>query len=230
MPELSNSTLHTYILNHIIENQEAPTHSKLVSYFQTSESELDSALHALADYHGIVLHPNSTTPWVIHPFSLAPTLFSVRGLLTGKQWWSPCAWCSFGAAQLLDEDVEITTTLAGDTEQVLLHVINNKLVDKDYVVHFPVPMRHAWDNVTYTCSVILLFRDEVSVDQWCLRTGITKGDVQPAAKIFALAHDWYGNYLHEDWEKLNGSQAKEIFEKHKLTNDIWNLEESTERF
>ena len=40
------------------------------------------------------------------------------------------------------------------------------LLDADFLVHFPVPMTRAWDNVIYTCSVMLLFRTEEEVNDW----------------------------------------------------------------
>ena len=58
------------------------------------------------------------------------------------------------------------------------------LLDTDYVIHFPVPMTKVWDNVIYTCSVQLLFRNEKEVDEWCKVRGVPRGDVRPVQQIW----------------------------------------------
>ncbi len=35
--------------------------------------QVEQLLRSLADSHGVVLHPYTCEPWVIHPFSLTPT-------------------------------------------------------------------------------------------------------------------------------------------------------------
>jgi hypothetical protein len=54
--------------------------------------------------------------------------------------------------------------------KLLLGFENGKIIDTNFVVHFPIPMRQAWDNVIYTCSIMLLFRNEAQVDDWCANT------------------------------------------------------------
>jgi len=109
-------------------------------------------------------------------------------------------------------------------------VRDKKLVDDDYVIHFPIKMKEAWDNVIYTCSVMLLFRNEMEVEEWCERSGIPKGDVQSAAKIFEFAGEWYGRHRSENWVKWNLQEACEIFERHGLNNEIWQIASGEKRF
>lgn len=185
---------------------------------------LADGLRALADDHGVVLHPHAPEVWVAHPFATAPTLFVVaRG---EDRWWSPCAWCAFGAAALVDDrtaPVTITTTLAGDGPQRTLHVRDGALVDRDLVVHFPVPMRRAWDNVVHTCSVMLLFDADADLDGWCARHRITRGDVVPVQTAWAFAGQWYGRHLDPEWRKWTVDEAAEIFRAHGLTGPMWSL-------
>ncbi|KAK0623992.1 hypothetical protein B0T14DRAFT_517369 [Immersiella caudata] len=76
-----------------------------------------------------------------------------------------------------------TTTLETRTGGIgvnaVIRVEQGKCSDTDYVVHFPVPMREAWENVVCTCSVQLLFREEAEVEEWCATRGIANGDVRP---------------------------------------------------
>ena len=101
-----------------------------------SSEELDRAFEALADVHGVVLHPGSHNVWAIHPFSLAPTLFLVES--GDKKWWGSCAWCSLGIAVLAGGRCTITTTLGADGEQVRLTVEDGQVTPSDLVFHFPI--------------------------------------------------------------------------------------------
>ncbi|MEO0563589.1 MAG: alkylmercury lyase family protein, partial [Chloroflexota bacterium] len=175
-----------------------------------------------------VAHPNSARIWVIHPFSLAPTHFTVR--TSDQSYWGTCAWCSLGVAALLDQDVTITTVLGGDGKQVNVHIRDGELVERDYFVHFPVPMVNAWDNVIYTCSTMLLFDSEADVSRWCEQHRIDRGDVQPMYKIWAFAQAWYGNHLNPDWRKWTNQQAMALFEQFDLTHEVWHIPMSDERF
>lgn len=225
---IDHGKLHSFILHHIIENGFAPSLLAIARHFMCSEDESKDSLLSLQEEHGVVLHPKEAKIWVIHPFSLAPTLFTVqsaRGI-----WWGNCAWCSLGVAALLNEDVTITTTFGGHDEQVKIHIKNGKIDRKNLYVHFPVKMEKVWDNVIYTCSNMLLFRDENEVNEWSQRHDIPRGDIQPIENIWEFSKVWYGNHLRPDWKKWTAKEAKEIFAKFGLTGDTWHLENSAQRF
>lgn len=124
----------------------------------------------------------------------------------------------------------ITTTLGAEGEQITLTVTDGDLVDDDHVVHFPVPMRHAWDNVIHACSVMLLFTDAAEVDAWCGRHGIARGDAQPVRTVWEFARTWYGRHLDADWRKWTVREAADIFRRFGLTGDIWALGGGSDRF
>lgn len=228
MRPLNHSSLHHYILSQLIEKGHAPKRQQIAEYFGHRLQVIDEALYALQDYHGVVLHPHEPEVWVIHPFATAPTGFLIRS--DRGLWWGNCAWCSLGAAALLDENLTITTNLAGYDEQVVIRIDNGQLLNEGLFVHFPIPMKQAWDNVMYTCTNMLIFKNELQVDEWSERHQIPKGDVQPLAKIWRFARDWYGNHLDPRWKKWTVEEAKALFEKHKLTDPVWDLGDSKERF
>ncbi|KAJ5348403.1 putative transmembrane protein [Penicillium brevicompactum] len=91
-------------------------------------------------------------------------------------------------------------------------------------------MRNAWDNVIYTCSVQLLFRDEAEVDEWCSTRGIPKGDVRPIEQIWNFATEWYGRHADADWTKRSLHDAVEIFRRHNLTGPTWSIGDNSGRF
>ena len=131
---------------------------------------------------------------------------------------------------MLDEDVRIKTSSGAHGEALSLHIRDGELLEKDHWVHFPIPMRNAWDNVIYTCSTMLLFRDKAEVDHWSKRHNIPKGDVQPAENIWKFSKKWYGNHLNENWVKWTGEEAKAMFQEFGLTHPVWDLDGGKERF
>lgn len=225
---ITNSNLHFHIIRGIIDNGFAPTIDELAATFKTTGEQVIIGLQNLQDYHGVVLHPNEPKIWVIHPFSLAPTNFYVQ---TKKgQWWGNCAWCSLGIAALLNEDVKITTTIGAETKQVEINIINGQILEKNYFIHFPIPMKHAWDNVIYTCSNMLVFENEEQINSWSKRHNIPKGDIQPIEKIWSFSKKWYGNHLNPEWIKWTVEDAKQLFKEFELKGTTWNLGDSKERF
>lgn len=226
--DLNNSMLHSTILNYFIDHGYAPSINVLAEELNKTHAEIIAALEALEDYHGVVLHPHTSEIWVIHPFSTAPTNFVVHK--GAREWWGNCAWCSFGAAAILGEEVEITTTLGANGRQVTLHVLDGTLQESDYLVHFPIPMVDAWQNVIFTCSTMLVFEDEPSIEKWCSSHNLPKGDVQPAAKICQFAKTWYGNHLRPDWKKWTLNESRKIFDSYELHGRIWDIPASDGTF
>ena len=226
--QLSNATLHHALLDGIIQNGYAPSNQQLAQLFQTDISSVKKALYDLQEYHGVVLHPHEPKVWVVHPFSLAPTNFYVRS--AKGEWWGNCAWCSLGIAALLKEDTMISTSLGAEGTLIRIHIEKGQVVEKDLVVHFPIAMQKAWDNVVYTCSNMLVFQNEKQVEIWSKKHRIPKGDVQPIGKIWAFAQKWYGNHLTPNWEKWTVAEATAIFDEFGLTHPVWQLPTSEKRF
>lgn len=225
---ITHSNLHYAIIKQIIEKGFAPSVKFLSELLKVSEEDVIQGLYSLQDYHGIVLHPNDTKIWIVHPFSLAPTNFYVRS--TRGEWWGNCAWCSLGIAALLQEDVTITSTIGAETKQINIHIIDGQIQETAYFIHFPIPMKKAWDNVVYTCSNMLIFENEDQVDEWSSKHNIAKGDVQPIEKIWEFSKKWYGNHLDPNWKKWTIAEATQMFAAYKLDHSIWNLDDSNERF
>ena len=216
------------IVRHIVERGHAPDTKRLGALFGCAPDAVRAGLKRLADAHGIALHPDGESVWAAHPFSLAPTPFLVRR--GGGEWWGNCAWCSLGIAGLLGGGVTITTTLGARDRQVAIHVEDGAVRESGLVVHFPVPMRRAWDNVIYACSTMLVFDSETAVNAWSRRAGIPRGDVRPLSVVAAFARDWYATALDPHWRKWTVAEARALFARHGLDGPIRDLPESGERF
>ena len=225
---ITHSNLHYWIIKGIIDNGFAPSIEDLSKTLKGSADDIKNGLIRLQEYHGVVLHPNEVKIWAIHPFSLAPTNFYVRAA-TGE-WWGNCAWCSLGVAALLREDVTITTTIGAETEQIDINIINGELQEKNYLIHFPIPMEHAWDNVIYTCSNMLVFENEQQIDEWTNKHNLPKGDIQPIENIWNFSKKWYGNHLDPNWTKWTIEEAKDMFREFGLLGRTWKLNGSKDRF
>ncbi|KAH7024478.1 putative transmembrane protein [Microdochium trichocladiopsis] len=226
---MDHSRLHHFIIASFLNDQRPPMVSEIAAHFQTDTTAAREALRALADYHGVVLHPHSDEIWVAHPFSAAPTTCVVSS--AGRKWWGNCAWCSLGVMHLARGTSSTFTTRTGAIgDEVTLSVEDGQLRETDFVVHFPVPMRNVWDNVIYICSVQLLFRDEAEVEEWCATRGIPKGDVRPVQQVWDFAREWYGRHADADWTKWSLHEAVEIFRKHGLTGPTWTIGDESGRF
>lgn len=225
---MNNATLHHAIISFFLDRQRAPTVDEVATHFGCDHEQARAALRALADDHGAVLHPGSDEVWIVHPFSAAPTTCVVKS--RGHAWWGNCAWCSLGLAHLAGGTATIETRTGAIGEHATIRIEDGQLLDTDYVVHFPIPMRQAWDNVVYTCSVQLLFRDETEVDAWCATRGIPKGDVRPIEQIWNFARDWYGRHGDVDWTKWSMAEAAELFARHGLDGPVWSLSDDGGRF
>lgn len=220
--------LHHELIRGLLETGMVPPDSALRAVLDCPASELEALFDALADQHGVVLHPNSHRVWVIHPFSLAPTSFLVRS--GERRWWGCCAWCSLGIAALVDAPCTITSSLGAEDDRVTLTVAGGAVTPADLVVHFPVPMAHAWDNVIYTCSMMQLFRDEAQVRDWSRRHGVEVGDIQPVSTVLELAKRWYGEHLRPDWRKKTAAEAAAVFSGLGLTHPVWDVGAMSGRF
>lgn len=225
---MNHSNLHAVIVAYFLDKQRPPTVAELGAHFQREEADVRKALQDLQAYHGVVLHPHSDEVWVAHPFSAAPTTCVVR--TESGTWWGNCVWCSLGLAHLAGGTATLETRTGALDEPVSIRIEGGKVIDTDFAVRFPVTMTHAWDNVMYTCSVMLAFRNEAQVDDWCRLRGIPKGDVRPIAQIGAFAAEWYAKHADYNWEKWTVREAGDLFTRHGLTGPIWALPEASERF
>jgi hypothetical protein len=225
---VTNSSLHYTILKHIIDKGYAPDLKELTHLLDATEDEVKEGLYQLQDYHGVVLHPHEPKVWVIHPFSTAPTNFIVKS--AKGQWWGNCAWCSLGVAALLNDDCTITTSFGAHGESITIHIEQGEVREKELFIHFPVPMKDAWNNVIYTCSTMLVFKNPSEIENWTRQHHIPQGDIQPISKIWAFSKKWYGNHLNPQWQKWTMKEAQEIFQAFQLEHPVWQLETSNTRF
>ncbi len=200
----------------------------MATAFGCSEAEVETGLRLLSDIHGVVLHPHTPEPWVIHPFSLSPTATWVAKGKGG--WWAPCLWCAFGAATLAGGDCVIHSRIGGDGEAIEISAHDGVPARDDLLVHFAIPPRAAWNNVHHHCAMVLPFRSDAEIDAWSQRHRLPRGQGVPVRQVADLARVWYGRHADRDWRKWSVHQAQAIFHDAGLTADYWTLDLSIGKF
>ncbi|MBV8865940.1 MAG: hypothetical protein JO210_11145 [Acidobacteriaceae bacterium] len=216
------SQLHYELIRALIQRGVCPTNFELAEKMRVSPEKVEQRLRSLADIHGVVLHPHACEPWVLHPFSLTPTINWIEDLRSS--WWSPCIWCALGVAALVGGEVRIHTRYGAESEPLVIPVLDGQLgaFDRTYV-HFAIPPARAWDNVHQHCSMVLPFRSENDIDEWCSRHRLPRGEAVPLHQVARLAKLWYGSHSNAGWRKWTVAEAQEIFYQAGLRSGFWDL-------
>jgi hypothetical protein len=221
--ENSLSRLHYELIRGLIERSACPANSELASQLGASTPQIEEFLRGLADIHGLVLHPHVCEPWVVHPFSVTPTLNWVEG--RGRGWWAPCIWCAFGVATLVGGDVRIHTRLGGEAEVLTIPTRNGLPLGLEEVwVHFAIPPVRAWQNVHQHCAMVLAFSSREEIREWCERYRLPQGEAVRLAQVARFAQLWYGRHADRNWRKWTVAEAQGLFHQAGLRSAFWELD------
>ena len=227
----SYSQIHHALIAGILQSGAAPSLDELAFALKLPPAAVASGLRELEQVHGIVLHPDSVAPWIIHPFALSPTATWVQSARGG--WWAPCMWCALGITTLVG-DATIHTRLGGEGIPITLNVRGGRTDQDELLVHFPMPPRTAWANVHHFCAMVLPFCSESDIDAWSVRHRLPRGRGVPMPQLTGLAARWYGSHADADWRKWTRAEAQAIFAAAGLTDEFWHLPTSeatgSERF
>ena len=223
------ASLHFQIVRSLLEEGVCPANATIANNLNWEMEHLEANLRKLADLHGLVLHPHICEPWIVHPFSLTPTLNWIQG--EKHSWWAPCLWCALGVAALVGGETFIHTRIAAASEPIVLIVVDGELLDHtDLVVHFAIPPSRAWNNVHQHCALVLPFHSAAQIDAWCQRHNQPKGQPVPIQQVAALARIWYGQHARPDWRKWTVAEAQSIFAQAGLTGPFWDLQQRAGQF
>lgn len=223
------SRLHYELIHSVIENGACPSNTELADRMRLSQDELEDLLRSLSAIHGVVLHPHEYRPWIIHPFSLTPTIHCIES--KGTTWWAPCVWCALGVATLVGGEVRIHSRFGAESEPVAIVVRDGYPIGfEEMVVHFAIPPAQAWNNVHEHCSMVLPFRSVDEIQEWCSRHRLPLGEPVPMHQVARLARRWYGSHDDPEWHKWTIVEAQEIFRQAGLGSDFWDISTKTGRF
>ena len=202
-----------FITLYFLEHGFAPTARQIASFLDMPDAS--GLLRSLAENRALVLHPHQDEIWVAHPFSAAPTLFWVQG--RGIGWWSNCCWCAYGIAAMAG-DCEIHCRWGGEAEPAVLRG------DTQGFVHMPFPLNRLWDNVHYSCALMLPFRSRPEWESWCERHRAPRGHLISLETCRQLAASWYGQFLKPSWNRPSYEEAVSLLRSLGLAPDFSALE------
>lgn len=222
--------IHHAIIDRIITLGAAPSAEELAGRFSLSPADLEASLRRLEDNHGVVFHPQSCRPSIIHPFSVSPTGTWVEKGKGKEGWWAPCMWCALGVAVLVGGKVTIHSRLGGEADDLDLEVQDGNPTRSDILIHMAVPPRDAWVDVHHFCATVLPFKAEADIDLWSHRHRLPRGMALPVAVTAKLARKWYGKHADQNWRKWTAAEVKQIFEEVGLSGPFWSLESGSGRF
>jgi hypothetical protein len=68
---------------------------------------------------------------------------------------------------------------------------------------------------------MLLFQSEESIEKWCKRNNLERGEVLSVNQVWELSKLWYYNRLSVDYHGRSVEQVAEIFKHAGLTSAFW---------
>jgi hypothetical protein len=217
----SPEKLHYILTRHIIDTGHAPSLAKLAELAELPETRTEALLKTLDQMHGVILVPNSSRIWSLHPFALNPTRFWVSA--AKGRWWGNCAWCSLGIGAALQQDVTISTSDGGEETPLQFTIEQGKTRRTDLLMNFPYPPERWWDNPFAPCVNILFFSSQARIESWRARHGHPPGSALPIDVAIRLAELWFGDYASPDWTRKTPERANEIFTELGLDKSFWKL-------
>jgi hypothetical protein len=149
MTELSDADLRVrhFIISELAETGRAPMLEDVAMELDLRMDALRAALQRLHKAHLLVLADDGRL-LMMHPFSNVPTGFRVTSAGTGFD--ANCAWDALGILAALGRDGVATAQVPGEQGKFRCQVRNGVLEADAAVVHFPLPLRHWYDDIVFT--------------------------------------------------------------------------------
>ena len=146
--DLLDWEMRSFVYAQIVGRGLPPLAEQTADEFDIETSEARAAYERLHERHALFLDPQTREVRMAFPFSAIPTRFLAR--LNDRSYWANCAWDMLGVPAALHSDAEIVAEYVGDGTPVHMSVENGGLRGLDGVVHFPLPLRHWYDDLVFT--------------------------------------------------------------------------------
>lgn len=130
----------------------APSATELAVATGIAPVRVLSALRHLADERVIALQKDGQHVRMVFPLSAVPTQHTTTvatGEHAGRSYWGNCVWDALGILAMLHAD-GVVATACGDCSEPLVVTVEKGRVDGSGVVHFALPVRRWWEDVTFT--------------------------------------------------------------------------------
>jgi hypothetical protein len=140
--------IRAFVYRHFAETTRPPRVEEIAYHFALTHEEAALAYEELHQRHALFLKPGTHEILMANPFSGIETLFKVRA--DGKTYFANCAWDSLGIPAALHIDAEIEASCAQNGESIRLSVSGEQVQGSDALVHFLIPFREWYNDLTST--------------------------------------------------------------------------------
>ena len=146
--DLLDWEIRSFVYAYIVEHGIPPAAERAAEEFGIEAGSARASYERLHERHALFLDTETREVRMAFPFSAIPTQFRVR--VNDRSYWANCAWDMLGVPAALHSDAEIEAEYAEDGSPAHLSVENGWLQGDDGVVHFPLPLRHWYDDLVFT--------------------------------------------------------------------------------
>jgi hypothetical protein len=136
-----------FVFEFLRERGRAPTPGETAAALGLSEDEARAAYDRLNEKHLLVLGSDGVI-LMAHPFSNVPTPFEV--VSNGVRSFANCAWDTLGIPAALHQDATMRAPFADGGDVLEMAVRDGRLEAGPALVHFPLPLRHWYDDIVFT--------------------------------------------------------------------------------
>ena len=148
MDENKTWEIRAFVYQHFAETTRPPRVEETSAHFKLTHEEAASAYDELNRRHAFFLQPGTHDIAMAWPFSGGKTDYKVHA--NDKTYFANCAWDSLGIPVVLQADAEIEAACAQSGEKISLTVRGGKVQEETALVHFLVPFKDWFDDVTFT--------------------------------------------------------------------------------
>jgi hypothetical protein len=140
--------IRAFVYQHFAETTRPPRVDELALRFALTQEEAASAYEQLHARHAFFLQPGTHSVRMANPFSGVETSFNVH--IKDKMYFANCAWDSLGIPAALHADAEVEAVCAQSGEAIHLTVSQGQAGDSEALVHFLIPFRNWYDDLSFT--------------------------------------------------------------------------------
>jgi alkylmercury lyase-like protein len=140
--------IRAFVYRHFAETTRPPHVDETAARFALTHEEAVSAYDELHQSHAFFLQPGTHDILMANPFSGVETSFKVHA--NNKTYFANCAWDSLGIPVALGMDAEVEARCAQSGEPILLRVTDQQVEDSKALVHFLLPFRSWYNDLTFT--------------------------------------------------------------------------------
>ncbi|HJS20077.1 MAG TPA: organomercurial lyase [Anaerolineales bacterium] len=140
--------IRAFVYQRFGETTRPPHVDETAERFALTHEQAAAAYETLHPRHAFLLMPGSHNILMANPFSALETPFRVHA--QGRTYFANCAWDSLGIPAALHIDAQIEAACSWSGVPIQLSVTTGQVRVADALVHFLIPFRNWYDDLTFT--------------------------------------------------------------------------------